>query len=193
MYGVHRLSGIITPANAEYSAEELQHQLVSSGAKGLVTCVPLLETALRAAKGAGIPEENVFVLDLPGLEDKRGVFTGVEELIEQGRNLAELEGLRWTAGQGARQPAFLSYSSGTSGLPVINRSFPPRFKGWQLTAIIESRHHIPPQRHCQHPATRHVRVRWEEDQGGRRAERDRGMPATSIIFDTSSFIGVCRC
>ncbi|SPO01635.1 probable phenylacetyl-CoA ligase [Cephalotrichum gorgonifer] len=117
-YGVHRLSGIVTPANAAYSAEELQHQLRSSGTKALITCVPLLETALRAAKGAGIPEKNVFILDLPGLKGKHDrAFTSVEDLVSEGRKLAELEELRWVRGQGARQAAFLCYSSGTSGLP----------------------------------------------------------------------------
>lgn len=118
-YGIHRLSGIATPANAAYSAEELQHQLVSSGAKGLVTCVPLLETALTAAKGAGISEEHVFIVDLPGLEGKHDKkFATVEQLISEGSRLPDLDALKWVKGQGARQPAFLSYSSGTSGLPV---------------------------------------------------------------------------
>lgn len=124
-YGVHRLSGIVTPANAAYSAEELQHQLVSSGARGLVTCMPLLETALRAAKGAGISEEHVFIVDLPGLEGKHDrKFATVEELIAEGSRLTELEALKWVRGQGARQPAFLSYSSGTSGLPVRLTLYP---------------------------------------------------------------------
>lgn len=70
-YAVPRLSGVVTPANAAYSAAELQHQLVSSGAKALVTCVPLLDTALPAAKWAGIPENNIFIMDLPYLTGKR--------------------------------------------------------------------------------------------------------------------------
>jgi ribosome assembly protein SQT1 len=36
-YAVHRLSGIATPANAAYSAPELEFQLKSSGAKALFT------------------------------------------------------------------------------------------------------------------------------------------------------------
>lgn len=88
--------------------------------------MPLLENALKAAKGAGIPEENIFIMDLPGFEDKTHRFTTVEELIDEGRGLAELEGLVWGKGQGGRQPAFLCYSSGTSGLPVrLLNHFPP--------------------------------------------------------------------
>jgi len=116
-YAVHRFSGIVTPANAAYSVPELAHQLKSSGAKGIFTCVPLLGTALEAAKDAGIPKDKVFILGMPGFPKKEG-FTSLEDLIQEGKNLPEIEPLRWFKGQGARQPAFLCYSSGTSGLPV---------------------------------------------------------------------------
>jgi ribosome assembly protein SQT1 len=36
-YAVHRLSGVASPANAAYSASELEFQLKSSGAKALFT------------------------------------------------------------------------------------------------------------------------------------------------------------
>lgn len=42
----------------------------------------------------------------------------VNQLIEEGAHLPALEILKWNKGQGARQTAFLCYSSGTSGLPV---------------------------------------------------------------------------
>ncbi|KAI1263810.1 acetyl-CoA synthetase-like protein [Xylariaceae sp. FL1019] len=115
-FAVHRLSGIVTPANAMYTAAELEHQLKSSGAKALITCTPLLENALKAARASGIPDDRVFILEFHGApRDKR--FRTVEELITEGKQLPELESLRWTKGQGARQPAYLCYSSGTSGLP----------------------------------------------------------------------------
>jgi acyl-CoA synthetase (AMP-forming)/AMP-acid ligase II len=110
------LSGIATPANVAYSASELEHQLKSSGAKVLFTCVPVLETALKAAKGAGIPEDKIFIMDLP-LHARKPHFKTVDDLVKLGHSLPELEPLRWRKGQGARQVAFLCYSSGTSGLP----------------------------------------------------------------------------
>ncbi|KAI0393399.1 acetyl-CoA synthetase-like protein [Xylariaceae sp. FL0594] len=115
-FAVHRLSGIVTPANAMYSAAELEHQLKSSGAKALFTCTPLLETALKAARSSNIPEDRVFLLDLPG-QPRDPRFKTVDDLITEGRTLPELEPLKWTKGQGARQVAYLCYSSGTSGLP----------------------------------------------------------------------------
>lgn len=116
---MHRLSGIVSPANAVYSAAELEHQLKSSNSKALITCIPLLETAVQAAKDAGIPENRIFILEIPGLQCQSDIpYQTIEGLIAKGGNLPQLEPLEWKKGQGARQPAFLSYSSGTSGLPV---------------------------------------------------------------------------
>jgi len=95
----------------------LEHQLKTSGAKALFTCAAVLKDALEAAKAAGIPEDKVFILDIPGFENSQG-FKTVDDLVTLGRSAPELEPLRWSKGQGARQAAFLCYSSGTSGLPV---------------------------------------------------------------------------
>ncbi|KAF1735423.1 hypothetical protein BB8028_0005g06450 [Beauveria bassiana] len=115
-HAVHRLSGIVTPANAQYSAAELEHQLVSSGAKAVFTCLPLLETALKASDAAGIPRSAVFLLPVPGGKPHPD-FPSVDDLVAQGRSLPAPPALSWIKGQGARQTAFLCYSSGTSGLP----------------------------------------------------------------------------
>jgi acyl-CoA synthetase (AMP-forming)/AMP-acid ligase II len=110
--------------NAAYTESELVHQLNSSGVKALFTCELLLDTALKAAKQAGIPKERVFILPMVGDKGTHGLTT-VEALITEGESLGELEALRWCKGQGARQPAFLCYSSGTSGLPVGINSWLP--------------------------------------------------------------------
>ncbi|KAI9676060.1 MAG: hypothetical protein M1817_000803 [Caeruleum heppii] len=114
-WAIHRLSGISSPANASYSTAELEHQLRSSGAKALFTCVPLLSIALEAAQKAGIPKNRIYLLEVPGTSSKD--FPTVDDLIQQGTKLPALEDQRWEAGQGAKQCAFLCYSSGTSGLP----------------------------------------------------------------------------
>ncbi|KAI9843297.1 MAG: hypothetical protein M1837_006512 [Sclerophora amabilis] len=121
MWATHRLSGIASPANAAYSAPELAFQLKSSGSKALFTCLPLLQTALEAAKEAGIPKSRVFLLELPkevtGKAASSPEYKTVNQLIREGAELPRLEQLKWEKGQGARQCAFLCYSSGTSGLP----------------------------------------------------------------------------
>lgn len=97
------------------------NQLKDSGARGLFTCPSLLDTAVEAAKQAGIPPSNVFVIDVPGNVAAPGSdptkFLSVEDLIDAGRRLAPLPPLRWTKGQGREQAAYLCYSSGTSGPP----------------------------------------------------------------------------
>lgn len=118
-FAVHQLGGIATPANAQYNASELEYQLKASGAKALLTCAPLLETALKAAKSLGIPEDKIFLMEGAWEKPNQKVpFQTLDELIEEGKSLPELEPLHWSEGQGARQAAYLCFSSGTSGLPV---------------------------------------------------------------------------
>ncbi|KAL9626705.1 MAG: hypothetical protein Q9204_007101 [Flavoplaca sp. TL-2023a] len=118
---IHRLSGVSSPANAVYSASELEYQLRSSGSKALFTCLPLLPIALEAASKCNIPRSKVFLLQVPkelvGNQASPKDIKTVDQLIDEGTRLPDLEVLRWEKGQGARQTAFLCYSSGTSGLP----------------------------------------------------------------------------
>ena len=83
-------------------------------------CMPLLETSLQAAKGAGIPNNRIYILEMPKefSGDKSVPFKTVGQLIAEGEKLPQLSKQEWEKGQGARQPAYLCYSSGTSGLPV---------------------------------------------------------------------------
>ncbi|CBY02352.1 similar to phenylacetyl-CoA ligase [Plenodomus lingam JN3] len=118
-WATHRLGGLQTPANAAYSAAELEYQLKNSGAKALFTCVPLLQTAREAAKNSGIPENRIYILEVPeqlGGKIPSGMKT-VDDFIRQGEKLDRLEPLNWQQGDGAKRAAFLCYSSGTSGLP----------------------------------------------------------------------------
>lgn len=102
-----------------YNASELEYQLKASGAKALFTCAPLLETALKAAKSVGISEEKIFLMEGAWESPKQKLpFKTLDELIEEGKSLPEVEPLHWSEGQGARQVAYLCFSSGTSGLPV---------------------------------------------------------------------------
>ncbi|GAM34962.1 hypothetical protein TCE0_015r02893 [Talaromyces pinophilus] len=117
-----RLGGVVTPANAAYSVTELTYQLKDSKATALFTCTPLLETALTAAQKAGIPQNRVYIVDLPlefvGNAKAPSRFKTLEQLIEAGKSLPKVERLQWGPGKAARTTAFVCYSSGTSGLPV---------------------------------------------------------------------------
>ncbi|KAJ5223484.1 4-coumarate--CoA ligase-like 7 [Penicillium chermesinum] len=82
-WAVHRLAGLVSPANAAYSAEELKHQLLDSNAKALFTCAPLLPVALDAAALAKFPEDRIYLLDI----------------AEDGKQLPALEPLNWGPGK----------------------------------------------------------------------------------------------
>jgi hypothetical protein len=75
---------------------------------------------LKAAKSSGIPNDRVYILEMPKefSGDKKVPFKTVGQFIAAGEKLPTLEALKWTKAQGARQTAYLCYSSGTSGLPV---------------------------------------------------------------------------
>ncbi|KAF5228930.1 hypothetical protein FAUST_10729 [Fusarium austroamericanum] len=115
-HAVHRLNGIVTPVSFTASAAELEQQLRSSKAKALVTCEPLIQVALEAAKRCGLPDSRIFLLELPNQECK-APFKTVTQLVDSGKQLPEVPSFQWPQGQGAKQVAYLCYSSGTSGLP----------------------------------------------------------------------------
>ncbi|KAL7956026.1 hypothetical protein V8C34DRAFT_289992 [Trichoderma compactum] len=115
-HAIHRLSGIVTPASTAYSTQELEHQLRTSGAMAVFTCPPLLENALKAAAAVGIPKDRIFILRTAGFDNPPSYVT-VDDLVAEGKSLPPLKPLNWVKGQGARQTAYLCYSSGTSGLP----------------------------------------------------------------------------
>lgn len=116
-WAIHRINGVSSPANAAYSVEELAHQLTNSGSKVLFTVMPLLETALKAADKAKIPRNKIYICEMPGDPAYPSEYKLLSQLTEAGSSLPPLEPIKWSAGQGARQTAFLCYSSGTSGLP----------------------------------------------------------------------------
>lgn len=120
-WAIHRLSGVSFPLNASSSNPELVHLMGQVRCKALFTCAPLVQTALECAALVGIPESNVFILDVPLYEEEKlkvpTHLVTVNQLIREGAAIAPLPALQWSAGQGARQTAYLCSSSGTSGLP----------------------------------------------------------------------------
>lgn len=151
-WATHRLGGIQSPANAAYSTAELEYQLKNSGAKALFTCVPLLDTARQAAKNSGIPENRIYILEVPesfaGKKTPKGLKT-VDDLIREGEKLDRLPKLDWEKGDGALRTAFLCYSSGTSGLPVSSGCI-LRTRNYMLTYSTERCHDLAQECHRKH-------------------------------------------
>ncbi|KAK4938912.1 hypothetical protein LTR10_020735 [Elasticomyces elasticus] len=116
-WAIHRINGVSSPASAAYNADELRHQLTNSGSKVLFTVMSLLETAIEAAERSRIPKDRIYICEMPNDPPIPKGFKTLGQLIKAGESLPELEPIKWSKGQGARQTAFLCYSSGTSGLP----------------------------------------------------------------------------
>jgi acyl-CoA synthetase (AMP-forming)/AMP-acid ligase II len=108
---------VCVPVNAAFTARELAAMLKKVKAKAIFTVVPLLDVARRAAKLSRIDDRRVYVWDMPGLSNPPGVVT-VSHLLNVGSSRPALKPLRWPPGEAERRIAFLSHSSGTTGLPV---------------------------------------------------------------------------
>jgi acyl-CoA synthetase (AMP-forming)/AMP-acid ligase II len=120
-WAAHRLSGVSTPISPSYSVVELTRQLKVTKTKALFTCLPLLPVALESAAAAGIPQSNVYIIDLPEKILKGATvpskFKTVDKLVAEGSVMEAIPKVEFAPGQGASQVAFLCSSSGTSGLP----------------------------------------------------------------------------
>lgn len=110
-WGAQWAGGIVSPANPGYTVDELAFQLKDSGAKALVTQLPVMETALAAAKKVGLPEDRIILIgDKKDPSMKFKHFTSI-------RNISGATRYRRTKIDPENDLAFLVYSSGTTGHP----------------------------------------------------------------------------
>jgi 4-coumarate--CoA ligase len=112
IWGVLRLGAVPTCANPTYTERELAYQLSVSGAKYLIVQSASLAMALLAAKTANIPSENVIIIDS---HDPN--YSSIDDLAVQGKSLPAIQRISFRQGESRERLAFLSFSSGTSGLP----------------------------------------------------------------------------
>ncbi|TRM59948.1 hypothetical protein BD626DRAFT_550084 [Schizophyllum amplum] len=59
VWAIHKLGGVVTPANPSYSVDELVYQLQTAKATSILAHSDYLPVALEAARAAGIPTERV--------------------------------------------------------------------------------------------------------------------------------------
>lgn len=110
-FGTLWAGGVVSPANPGYTKAELTYQLKDSGARAIVTILPVLDTVKAACAEAGIPEECIFILG-----EERDPLNRTKHWTS----------VRVTSGTSRYRPvkispktdlAFLVYSSGTTGRP----------------------------------------------------------------------------
>ena len=110
------IGGIVSGASPAYNIEEMTYALNKAGAKFLMTVPSSMDVAAAAAKNARIPKERVFLLegDLEG-------FTTMKMLLDIGKSFGDTgQTTSFKIPKGKKNKdicAFLSFSSGTTGLP----------------------------------------------------------------------------
>lgn len=80
MMSVLRVGGVVSGASPAYNVEEMTYALKTASAKFLMTMEGSMGVALEAAKNAGIPKSNIFML-----EGRLEGYKSVADLIEMGK------------------------------------------------------------------------------------------------------------
>ncbi|PSK56941.1 4-coumarate--CoA ligase-like 7 [Elsinoe australis] len=116
MFGTLRVGGVVSGASPAYNVEEMTYALKTADAKFLMTHPNSMEVATKAAAKAGIPKQNLFLL-----EGSMDGYTTIKELIEIGKSYGDQNQatpFKIPAGKTNFDVCgFLSFSSGTTGLP----------------------------------------------------------------------------
>ena len=110
MHATLRVGGRVSGASPAYNVEEMTYALQKADAKFLMTHPNSMEVATVAAKNAGIPRENLFLL-----EGRLDGFVTIKELIAIGKNESQQSPV-YQIPKGKTNfdiCGFLSFSSGT--------------------------------------------------------------------------------
>lgn len=122
MLSALRVGGIVSGASPAYNVEEMTYALKKANAKWLMTVPGSMAVGAAAAEAAGIPRENVILL-----EGEMEGFKTVQDLIREGMSYADYEQVKpFVLPKGMNNGevcGFLSFSSGTTGLPKAVESF----------------------------------------------------------------------
>lgn len=110
------IGGMISGASPAYNVEEMTYTLRTADAKILMTAESSLSVAIPAARNAGIPQDRIILL-----EGQHQGFTSIHDLLSFGQSLGaqrQVAPFKIPTKQTNKDLCgFLSFSSGTTGLP----------------------------------------------------------------------------
>jgi long-subunit acyl-CoA synthetase (AMP-forming) len=104
-------------ANPSSTPAELVYQLKLTEATMIIAHSLTLETALKAAKLAGLPSDRVIILDLNPSLNVISAATLISDSISRGSKFVKKQ---LGPGEGKTKIAALCLSSGTTGLPKVS-------------------------------------------------------------------------
>ncbi|KAH9948170.1 phenylacetyl-CoA ligase [Amylocystis lapponica] len=119
IWAVHMLGGIVTAADPSFStAEELGFSLKTTAASFLVIHPDFMDSGLSSARDAHITMDRIVIFDPTDSTRPSGSFPVLGNLISDGSKLKpQYLDTRLSPGEARSRTAFLSFSSGTSGIP----------------------------------------------------------------------------
>ncbi|OTB07049.1 hypothetical protein M426DRAFT_318417 [Hypoxylon sp. CI-4A] len=117
--GILMAGGIFSGANPSYLPRELAHQLSDSGATFLIASDARMETAVEAAKQAGLPTSKVYSFDTTPFDETLGEARfGTQHWGTLLASEADAASFDWIEPADPKtMVCALNYSSGTTGVP----------------------------------------------------------------------------
>ncbi|KAF5531816.1 phenylacetyl ligase [Fusarium phyllophilum] len=116
-HAVHRLGGVVCLISTTATVSELEDQLRLADVQALFTSESLYNTAREAFGKINKSVANIFLMDSVASTrvDIPASVQDLNQLVEHGSTASLRLPLRLGPGQGAKLPAFICFSSGTSG------------------------------------------------------------------------------